>query len=301
MNGPVSLSQAQIEMGAGPDVLSLEYEVFLGSTTIDMGTEDDTVTISVGGAFELLTGDGDDVVEAGFIEGLLDTGAGRDHVSITGDTGSYGALQLDPMTIVLGPDHDSFTLGSSSAGAVLSGSVDMGSGRDLALITGGPGRRVELDELFFDLGAHDDVLRIGAALVGTAVFDGGTGRDRYLDLGGNGFPSGAPELRNFELPKTTPRPELEFSTRIEGRVLLEDGSTTAAPESIDGLQARNVVVQNPSGRVLGAAWDSADLVGNGGRLTLLMDKNWMDPGSNIDVLENLHVFLKHGPKSLRAR
>jgi len=71
--------------------------------------------------------------------------------------------------------------------------------------------------------------------------------------------------------------------------------TTWAPSAsggIGGVTGNNVFAYNNSG-VTAAAWDMSDLVGNSGRIVLMMDVNWHSgPDSNdMAIYENIENFL----------
>lgn len=79
----------------------------------------------------------------------------------------------------------------------------------------------------------------------------------------------------------------------------------AAAGGIAGLtSARNILVEGRAGSdagaplvPVGAIWDSPDLAGNAGRMTLLMDVNWfgdLHAADNAAMLENIQVFLQGG-------
>ncbi|NOT31178.1 MAG: hypothetical protein HOP15_12080 [Planctomycetes bacterium] len=67
-----------------------------------------------------------------------------------------------------------------------------------------------------------------------------------------------------------------------------------APGRIAGIAARNILAQDQFSRIGAAAWDEADLVGRRGRVTLLMDLQWLgNPASErLPILENLMRFLE---------
>jgi len=70
------------------------------------------------------------------------------------------------------------------------------------------------------------------------------------------------------------------------------------PGGMADVASDNILATNNFGLIVGAAYDSDDLVGNAGRLTILMDVNWIESGSiaaNVDAVENLQVFLESAP------
>ncbi|MEM9458203.1 MAG: immunoglobulin-like domain-containing protein [Myxococcota bacterium] len=77
----------------------------------------------------------------------------------------------------------------------------------------------------------------------------------------------------------------------------------AASGGIDGLDDPDNILAIGNGSVpVGAVWDSADLVGNAGRLSLIMDVNWVGSTyfplqDNESMLQNLQVFLQGGQGS----
>jgi len=71
---------------------------------------------------------------------------------------------------------------------------------------------------------------------------------------------------------------------------------------VTGLKPRNVLLSmTASCDVPGAVWDSSDLVGGRGHVTLVMDASWIAPGESLDVLENLQAFLAREPEGLPSR
>lgn len=66
-------------------------------------------------------------------------------------------------------------------------------------------------------------------------------------------------------------------------------------DSLGNLAPENILVSSNNGTVVGAAFDSDDLVGGAGRVTVLMDVNWFTGGAGADVTENLQVFLESAP------
>jgi hypothetical protein len=78
-----------------------------------------------------------------------------------------------------------------------------------------------------------------------------------------------------------------------------------APGGIAGVGGPNVLVASAGGIPVGAVWDEGDLVGDRGRLALLMDVNWLanlDPDCNLEcrraIVENLLTFLDDPPAPL---
>jgi hypothetical protein len=177
---------------------------------------------------DIRTGDGADVIDidTGLYDSRIETGAGSDRLTV-GDGGRGSQLDLgsgdDRLVLDGGRDFD-VQAGAGNDELQFLGIgghlwLDASDGQDEVLVLGG-GSAIEPMSLF--LGADDDRLRVGNAWLGAALFDGGSGRDVYLDLG-NVFVSGSPELRSFETPLVTTAPELGFSTRITGRVVAELG------------------------------------------------------------------------------
>src|SRR5438874_1142957 len=66
--------------------------------------------------------------------------------------------------------------------------------------------------------------------------------------------------------------------------------TSFAPGGIAGISGANVLVSGARGIPVGAVWDSSDLVGGAGRLTLLMDSDWIFGGLGRDNPERLAVI-----------
>ena len=80
--------------------------------------------------------------------------------------------------------------------------------------------------------------------------------------------------------------------------------TSFAPGGIAGISGANVLVSGARGIPVGAVWDSSDLVGGAGRLTLLMDSDWIFGGLGRDnperlaVIENIQRFIDDPPAPL---
>src|SRR5262245_57125967 len=121
-----------------------------------------------------------------------------------------------------GDGDDTFELALFAAGSL---ELLAGDGADDVRITGDrkSSWSAPIDPMNVDLGPDDDRLAVGNADIGSALFDGGLGTDAYLDLAGNGFALGAPELRSFEVPKASREPPLERRTTLAGRVVDERG------------------------------------------------------------------------------
>lgn len=66
-------------------------------------------------------------------------------------------------------------------------------------------------------------------------------------------------------------------------------------DSLGNLAPENILVSSNNGTVVGAAFDSDDLSGGAGRVTVLMDVNWFTGAAGADVAENLQVFLESAP------
>lgn len=68
-----------------------------------------------------------------------------------------------------------------------------------------------------------------------------------------------------------------------------------SPGGIAGIQdPTNVLLTGLNNAVVGAVWDKTDLVGRGGRLTVIMDTNWLNSLSfadNLELLENMLGFM----------
>ena len=78
--------------------------------------------------------------------------------------------------------------------------------------------------------------------------------------------------------------------------MLTRGSGAADPLSwLIAAMARGVsewAVTGALGVAVGGVWNEADLVGGAGRLTLLMDVNWLrNDSSRVDTIDNLQTFL----------
>ena len=77
--------------------------------------------------------------------------------------------------------------------------------------------------------------------------------------------------------------------------------TALAPGGISGISGANVLVSGLLGVPVGAVWDSSDLVGGSGRLTLLMDSDWVFGGAGPDrraVVQNIEQYIDDPPAPL---
>lgn len=62
----------------------------------------------------------------------------------------------------------------------------------------------------------------------------------------------------------------------------------------DGLPDPNILATGAGGIVVGGAWDSSDLIGGGGRLTILMDVNWFTNSGREAPIASIETFLENG-------
>ena len=80
--------------------------------------------------------------------------------------------------------------------------------------------------------------------------------------------------------------------------------TAFAPGGISGISGSNVLVSGAGGTPVGAVWDSSDLVGGAGRLTLLMDSDWifdengLGNPNRLPVIQNIGQFIDDPPAPL---
>lgn len=66
----------------------------------------------------------------------------------------------------------------------------------------------------------------------------------------------------------------------------------SASGGMGGFDGDNVLVSGSGGVPVGAVWDCNDMVGNAGRITLLMDVNWyLNDNARQATIENIHTFL----------
>ena len=61
---------------------------------------------------------------------------------------------------------------------------------------------------------------------------------------------------------------------------------------MSGVVGENILVTGLGNVTVGAVWNCGDLIGNAGRITILMDVNWLAGGGRLPLIENLHTFLK---------
>jgi len=212
--------------------------------TLDLGPGDDTMDVGEGASGivgTLRMGTGDDRITIGEFtgaDGLFDLGAGNDQILVGQRTGIRGRIELGDgddlaaiedeagaLELFAGTGNDRIELTSFSAVALV---LDAGPGADVVHIAGDPSDEAPVMEpLRVDLGGGDDRLLVGHARMGSARLDGDSGLDRFLDLGGNAFTAGAPELVSFEAPKGQGGPVVDVLTTIAGRVVDERGTPVA--------------------------------------------------------------------------
>ncbi|HEX6885094.1 MAG TPA: carboxypeptidase-like regulatory domain-containing protein [Planctomycetota bacterium] len=233
-------------------------------TTADLGPGDDSVRVTEGAsgiAGSLRMGTGNDLIWIdGFnsARGTFELGHGNDQFLIGGSSTLDGVVELGPGDDVLflgcndgdldlrgGDGQDTFEIADLAAGALV---LSAGAGEDSVRITGdrnSSGSR-PIDPMHVDLGRDDDRLAVGQAEIASAVFDGGLGRDQYLDLGSNVFLQGAPELISFEYPKGTPGSGVARHVTIAGRVV-DDHGRGVADARVLLPQLGAVAVTDPTG------------------------------------------------------
>lgn len=71
----------------------------------------------------------------------------------------------------------------------------------------------------------------------------------------------------------------------------------SAPGGVAGVGGANVLVTGASGVVVGAVWDQEDLLGDG-RITLLMDVNWIASAAATEVIRSVNRFIDDPPNTL---
>ena len=73
-------------------------------------------------------------------------------------------------------------------------------------------------------------------------------------------------------------------------------SASGGVTGIGGIGApSNVLTTNSAGQATGALWNSSDLLGNAGAITLLMDVNWFSNGGNrVAQIGRIQAFLESG-------
>jgi hypothetical protein len=67
-----------------------------------------------------------------------------------------------------------------------------------------------------------------------------------------------------------------------------------SPGGLAGVEPENVLVSGLNSVPVGALWDKDELVGRGGRLSIMMDTNWLNSlafADNLELLENLIGFM----------
>ncbi|WP_210398029.1 PEP-CTERM sorting domain-containing protein [Motiliproteus sediminis] len=78
---------------------------------------------------------------------------------------------------------------------------------------------------------------------------------------------------------------------------LLSGLVLSASGVISGVSGDNVFATF-NGQTVAAAWDSVDLLGGAGRLSLVMDVNWFsNPGANLAAFANVQTFLEGGAQT----
>jgi hypothetical protein len=90
-----------------------------------------------------------------------------------------------------------------------------------------------------------------------------------------------------------------FNPGARGGVAAELGEwLPTAPGEITGVSGPNVLAVSSSGEVVGAVWDQEDLVGDRGRITLLMDVNWILNDGADAVIRSINRFIDDPPNTL---
>jgi hypothetical protein len=207
------------DLGPGNDSLHVDEGASGIRGTLLMGTGDDLLSLDefTGAEGSVDLGPGNDLFLVGkssFLAGTFDLGPGDDSLLSEGVRGTF-ELRGDT-------GDDTLEIRGLAAGAL---TLDAGAGADDVRILGDTraSGAAPLDPLDVRLGLDDDRLAVGSAAIARALFDGGLGADLYLDLGGNAFAQGAPELRSFELPKGTRGSAVDLVTTVVGRVVDERG------------------------------------------------------------------------------
>jgi hypothetical protein len=125
------------------------------------------------------------------------------------------------------------------------------------------------------------------SLVRTVVVDGAS-----IQIGGLGDIKGPYTFNSSATGKITTTPNVLTTW------------TAFAPGGISGISGSNVLVSGAGGKPVGAVWDSSDLVGGAGRLTLLMDSDWVfdvdglrNP-NRLPVIQNIGQFIYDPPAPL---
>lgn len=197
--GTGALRSSSIRMGEGDDVVSLGRFCNVIGCVFDLGAGDDVLDLEEGGS------------------ATIDAGAGNDTVRLT-DVG--GAFEIDTRE-----GDDRVELEDFEGGAL---TVDTGPGADRVHLNGdtSPFFTSAIQELTVRLGADDDRLLVGRAEIVHASYDGGDGQDLLFQLAGNEYEA-PPDVQGFELPPVARAPGLAVTTRITGRVRLEDGTPVA--------------------------------------------------------------------------
>lgn len=97
----------------------------------------------------------------------------------------------------------------------------------------------------------------------------------------------------------------DFNSSARGGITTAPNALTTwnpnGPGGISGISGANVLVTGAGGVAVGAVWDSGDLVGGSGRLTLLMDSDWIfgSGGSErLPVIENIQTYIDDPPATL---
>ncbi|HKB24800.1 MAG TPA: FecR family protein [Methylomirabilota bacterium] len=118
-----------------------------------------------------------------------------------------------------------------------------------------------------------------------SVVVGGSG----ITLSGFGSPSGP----------------YSFNSSARGRITTTPNVLTTwtafAPGGIGGISGANVLVTSANGTPVGAVWDSGDLVRGAGRLTLLLDSDWIfgelgfSNANRLLVIKNIETYIDDPP------
>src|SRR5574341_742858 len=97
----------------------------------------------------------------------------------------------------------------------------------------------------------------------------------------------------------------DFNASASGGITTTPNALTtwnpSAPGGISGISGANVLVTGAGGVAVGAVWNSGDLVGGSGRLTLLMDSDWIFGSGGLErlpVIKDIQTYIDDPPTTL---
>ncbi len=211
-----------VDLGDGNDHLALSNGGASFPATVATGGGADLVEVSDLSLLDMsiATGPGDDRLVLGVQGGgelFVHMGAGDDQLSSMGFNGD--------LEVTTGDGDDRLEFLRFDTGKL---DIATGAGADSLLVTGDrfgppPPGTFFITHFTVDLGPDDDRLQVGKTSIVFPTMDGGSGRDAFLEPGGVHYFT-TPDIRSFEIARTTSRDDLAITKTVLGRIVLEDGT-----------------------------------------------------------------------------